>query len=149
MKSGKAGDIGKGIDGYIFRAVVVDIAADSHEFFDILMLFVGYTVGIIFAGVKAGAANRDKKADHQRIDQSFRESGLVGIFMVDFFQKGTQHAVKFRIFVAPDQRIGLQGRKQGVSAVDVADQSVIEQNDQTLPTEVGGVKSDGVKFPAG
>ena len=70
------------------------------------------------------------------------------VFVPDFFQKAAEHPVKFRMFAALDERTGLKGRKQGIRAGDIADQTVIKQDDQTLSTEVGGgVKSDGVKSP--
>lgn len=58
--------------------------------------------------------------------------------MPDFFQKAAEHPVKFRMFIAFDERTGLKGRKQGIRAGDIADQTVIKQDDQTLSTEVGG-----------
>lgn len=58
--------------------------------------------------------------------------------MPDFFQKAAEHPVKFRMFAALDERTGLKGRKQGIRAGDIADQTVIKQDDQTLSTEVGG-----------
>lgn len=53
MKSGKAGKIGEGIDGYIFRTVVVDIAADQHKLFDIVMLLERFAVGELFCAIEA------------------------------------------------------------------------------------------------
>ena len=65
VKLGKAGKIGEGIDGAVFRTVVVDVVTYIHEFLNIVMLFVGGNVGEFLTGIKVCPADCDKETNHQ------------------------------------------------------------------------------------
>ena len=65
MKFGKTGEVSQIIHVDIFCAMVGDIVADIHKFFNIFVLFVRCNAGEFLAGIEVGAADGNEKADDQ------------------------------------------------------------------------------------
>lgn len=76
-------NLGYLINGEIFGAVVIDIAADRHELIAVFQLFAGGAVGENGTRVHACAPERDKKADAVRIDAGFFKRPRTKIFFMD------------------------------------------------------------------
>ena len=82
----EAGHGGQGINAQRFRAVVVDITADGHEFFDVFLLFAGRNIGKFISFRQTLASQSHKKSKKQRMDTGLPERILTCIFCHDFFQ---------------------------------------------------------------
>ena len=83
MKFGKACQGGQPVDADIFRAVIGDIVADLHEFFNIFILLALGDSREFFLGIEAGASKSHKEADHQGVEAGLGKGKLLVVFQTD------------------------------------------------------------------
>ena len=83
MKFRKACQISQLLDRNVFRAMVGDIVANHHEFFNIFMLLTVGNTGKSGVGIEAGTSQSNKKTNHERVNTGFREGNRIIIFPDD------------------------------------------------------------------
>lgn len=132
VELGKARQVGKFIYRNILRTVIGDIVAHQHELFYVFVLLIAGDAGESGVGIKVGPPQSNKEADHQGIDTSFGKGHGIVVLPDHFVQIKLQAAVKLRVFLLGDQRVGKECVEQGVHGVYIADQAVIKQQDQPL-----------------
>ena len=107
----------------IFRAVVIDIGTDGHEFFYIFLLFAGEMSGNLFPSA-ISLRPRATKTKKQGIDAGLPIRILTGVFLFDFFQILTESFCQPILSTGPDKAVRAERVQEGIHACQAAKQGV-------------------------
>ena len=110
-----------------------NVIADIHEFIHVFVLLARRNAGEHFLRIDVGASKRHEKADHQGIDGRLRIGLGVVVFAADFFQIKPQFSIQIAMGITAYQQKRMDGLQQGVHALDIADQTIVKQENQAFP----------------